>query len=80
MINIKIRNYELTYTKDGRTVRVHRRASNAASAIDKLCDQYLWRPFLHQYDAGTRGLIWAVSRVDTTGGYNPNIRITADEI
>lgn len=80
MYDVKIKNYELSYNKDGKSVKLHRWASNAASAIDKLCDQFQWRPFLRQFDAETRGLIWALASVDTTGGINPDIRISANEI
>ena len=61
-------------------VRVIRKAVNAQSAIDKLCDQFGWGCKLDQYDADTRGMEWAVCDADTDGGNNYNIRISAERI
>lgn len=62
--------FRLKYKHNGREIITTRTAETAFAAAEKLCDQYNWRCKLLQYDADTRGLIWAEAFADTDGGYN----------
>ena len=75
------RRYDIRYTRDGGTTYTltSRKATDAVDAISRLCDQYGWEWHLDMIDADTHGNEWAQCSVDTYGGRNWNMTITAVE-
>lgn len=65
--------YKVVYR--GKTVV--RRGASAQDAVERLCDQFGWRCRLRQYDADTRGMVWAECDVDPDGGINWDFAVLA---
>ena len=66
--------YTITYGEGKQTVR---KATTAPKAIRKLCEQYGWSFMLRQYDADSRGEVWAECLVDKNDGLNYYMRVVA---